>query len=82
VDLAHYTNACSSLRDKLSQRKSALTAMGVMIGVTVVGAAGVVAFYFIDSGDGGSARNDDGPHFSLAPIISPQEQGIGVVGSF
>jgi hypothetical protein len=82
ADVAHYTNACSSLRDDLSRRKSALIAMGVMIGVTVIGAAGTVAFYFIESGDGGTAKSERGPSFSLAPIISPEEQGIGVVGSF
>lgn len=79
-DLAHYADACNTLRENLDNRKIGFIVMGVGIGVTVVGAAGTIIYYFVDTRS--SASRDEPRRFAVAPIITPEEKGIGLSGSF
>ncbi len=77
----YYRGACDTLRDNLDAQDADLIGMGVFIGVGVAAAAGVFVYYFIDTNDSSSASASE-PSFAVTPLISPEHQGVGILGTF
>lgn len=78
ADVPYYAEACNQLRDNLDTRNLDYTLMGVFFGVGALAAAGTVIYYFVDTADGG----DGSASVQVVPILSPQAQGFGLVGTF
>ncbi len=82
-DSAHpyYRDACNTLRDNLDARDADMIGMGVFIGVGVAAAAGVFVYYFIDTNKKSTNTASRSP-IVVSPIITPDHQGVGLLGTF
>ena len=82
---AYYREACGLLRDNIDSRDGSLIGVAVFTSVAVAAAAGTVIYYFVDTADGGDApqqQQPPQPRYGLVPILTPTEQGAGIVGQF
>lgn len=78
----YYADACASLVDNLDAYDTDIALMGVSIGLLAGGAAGVVIYYFADP-DNPEQSAKSGPRIvGAAPIVTPFEQGFGLLGTF
>lgn len=75
-DAAGFTTACNQLRDNLDRYDASLVAVGVLGGVAAVGLGATLAYYFIDTADGG------GSALMVTPTLGLDTQGLSVSGSF
>jgi hypothetical protein len=83
-DKDHYAQACGALRDDISSHDTdvALATVGwVFFGI---GVAGTAAYAIVDwyPNKVDNRQGNAGPTFVVAPLVSPTQQGIGVLGSF
>lgn len=83
-DKEHYAQACGALRDDISSHDTdvALATVGwVFFGI---GVAGTAAYAIVDwyPNKVDNRQGNAGPTFVVAPLVSPTQQGIGVLGSF
>lgn len=80
---ARYVTPCADLRSNLDAQDSDRTLSTVGFIGAVVGAGVVVGGYFLTAKKGGGeAASAPAPRFMLAPVIGPQMNGLGAVGSF
>ena len=79
-DHPHYAEACGSLRQNLEAYDDDI--MGVAIAGAITGAVVIafVVYYIVDSKNSSSGRRT--PPLLVAPVVSPTEGGLGVVGQF
>ncbi len=75
----HYTSACNDLRAEIDAYDDLLIGVAVAVPITVLSAAGLVAYYFIDTD-----KKDGNPGVTVipAPIITADTQGGGIIGTF
>jgi hypothetical protein len=83
VNGVNYTKACSNLKDSLNDRDTDKTVSTVGFVVAGLGAATVVAGYFLTAKKGDSAASrPEPPRFMLAPVIGPGLSGLTAAGTF
>ena len=78
----YYADACQQLRDNIDayDLDIALMATGIVVGVLAAG--GTVGYYFYDTADAADETAKRTGSFTVAPILSPDQKGFGVVGTF
>lgn len=83
-DIQGYEKACTVLREDLSDYNTDVTIATVSYIVGGVALAGTVAYAMIDWYPKKKAKTaSQGPRvLSIAPVISPTQQGVGVIGTF
>jgi hypothetical protein len=82
-DQPYYSTACNQLRDNISAYNTDV-ALSVVSAVLLGG--GIIAdivYYFVDTAPSPSQTSGDGPRIvGVGPIVTPTQQGFGLVGTF
>ncbi|MFP6684128.1 MAG: hypothetical protein VB934_05415, partial [Polyangiaceae bacterium] len=78
----YYAAACQQLTDNLDTYDTDLALMGVSIGLTIVGAGATVAYYLIDSDPAKASPANRGTLLGIAPVVTADHKGLGLVGQF
>jgi hypothetical protein len=80
----HYKDACQLLTDNLDSYDTDIALIGVSIALAIVGAGGTVAYYLVDTDKNKAAANKPStPHIvGIAPFVSADKKGLGLVGRF
>ncbi len=73
----HYAGACDQLRGEIDARDDLLIGVGVSVGLFAVSTAGLIIYYFVDTGSKRSSAT-----IVPVPIITPDSQGASLVGTF
>lgn len=74
----YYADACNRLRDNIDAYDTDIALMAVGIVVGTLAAGGTVAYYFLDTDD---ASKNSGS-ITVAPMLTPEHKGVGVLGTF
>lgn len=75
----HYASACNDLRGEIDAYDDLLIGVGVSVGLFAASTAGLIIYYFVDSGSKGSST---GTTLVPVPMITPDSQGGSLVGTF
>jgi len=83
-DLPKYVDACNTLRDDLSDYDTDVTVAAIGWVAFGVGLVGTVSYVLIDwlPSKKRSASEVDGFDIAVAPVLTPTEKGVGIIGTF
>lgn len=77
----HYQTACNDLRNEINAYDDLLIGVAVSVPIFVGATAGLIIYYFVDTG-GKKGANNTGITIMPTPIITPETRGGGLVGTF
>jgi hypothetical protein len=82
-DFGYYSNACDQLRDNISAYDTDV-AMAIVSAVLLGGGvAADIIYYVVDGKESSTQAGNDGFRIvSVGPVVTPTEQGFGLVGTF
>jgi len=79
----HYRDACSTLRDNMKTYNTDVALAIVSAVLLAGGATADVVYYFVDTAPSNKpSAKSRGPVFAVTPVLSPTEQGLGILGRF
>jgi hypothetical protein len=82
-DYSYYANACSQLRDNIKAYDTDVAMTIVSAALLTVGVAADIIYYVVDGKQSTSQAGNDGPRIvGLGPVVTPTEQGVGLLGTF
>jgi hypothetical protein len=82
-DQPYYANACGQLRDNIKAYNTDVALAIVSAVLLAGGAVADVVYYFVDTAPGSTQAGNDGPRITgVGPVVTPTEQGFGLVGTF
>jgi len=82
-DQPYYANACTQLRDNITAYNTDVALSIVSAVLLGGGAIADIIYYVVDTKPSPSQTGSDGPRIlGVGPVVTPTQQGFGLVGTF